>query len=305
MSRHALPPLSSLRAFEAAARLGSFRDAGAELGVTPSAISHQISILEQWVGAPLFTRLVRAVQLTEAGRRLSGDVGAAFERLEAALTRARSGARDARLKLSTLPLFTSVWLTPRLSRFHALHPELSIEIDTSNRLADFAMDDVDVAIRNIYAPTPGLSARKLLDLHAAPMCAPPLARTLRSPDDLAHVTLIHISARKAGWAEWLGAAGCKGLKPKANLSFDTIPAALEAAAQERGVLLGLMPLVWDSPAARELVTPFKGPILSAGSYFAVYRREDRDRVVVRAFVDWIVKEMRADLRRLQRASRFS
>lgn len=297
MTRPNLPPLGALRAFEAAARLGSFRDAAAELGVTPSAVSHQVRALEDWIGGAAFTRSVRAVELTPLGAAFAEECVAAFAQLSEAAARARAASQDTRLKISALPLFTAAWLTPRLAKFQAKRPDLTLEIDTSNRLADFNRDDVDVAIRNIYAPTPGLVARKLFDLTATPLCAPELASQLASPADLARVTLIHISARRAGWAEWLAHAGVAGLKPRGAVSFDTIPPALEAAAQGRGVVLGLAPIVWDSPSAQRLVQPFKTAPISAGTYFLVHRREDAARPAVRGFADWVIAEARADRRR--------
>ena len=297
MSRPTLPPLATLRAFEAAARLASFRDAAAELGVSPSAVSHQVRALETWLGAAAFARSVRAVELTPLGATFAAEVAAAFARLAEAAARARAAAQDTRLRISALPLFTSAWLTPRLARFQAKHPDLALEIDTANRLADFARDDVDVAIRNLYAPTPGLAARKLFDLTATPLCAPEVASELRTPADLARSTPIHISARKAGWPDWLAHAGVANLKPRSALSFDTIPPALEAAAQGRGVILGLMPIVWQAPIARQLVQPFAIPPISAGTYFLVHRREDAARPAVRAFTEWVCAEARTDRRR--------
>jgi LysR family glycine cleavage system transcriptional activator len=298
MSQASLP-LSALRAFEAAARLGSFRAAAAELSVTPSAISHQIRVLEDRLGASLFVRTVRAVELTAAGKLLARDTRRAFEALSAGMARVESAARDRRLKVSALPLFTNVWLAPRLALFQARHPDIEVDVETTNRVVDLRRGEADVAIRNIYAPTPGLAARKLLDLRATPVCAAPVASTLRRPADLAHTTLIHISARTAGWPEWLAAAGVKGLKSKASLSFDTIPAAVEAAAKGRGVLLGLMPMLWDMAGAEKLVTPFADTTVDAGAYFLVHRRTDRARAAVRDFSAWLVAEMRADARRLR------
>jgi DNA-binding transcriptional LysR family regulator len=263
-------------------------------------VSHQIRALEDWLGAAVFSRSVRVVVLTPVGAALAVDCTGAFDRLADAAARARASAHDTRLRISALPLFTAVWLTPRLAKFQAKHPDLALEIDTSNRLADFARDDVDVAIRNLFAPTPGLSARKLFDLTAAPLCAPELAERLKVPADLAEVTLIHISARKAGWPDWLAHVGLPDLKPRGGLPFDAIPPALEAAAQGRGVVLGLMPIVWDAPIAARLVQPFATPPISAGTYFLVHRREDAARHAVRAFADWMASEARADRRRARR-----
>lgn len=292
------PPFATLRAFEAAARRASFRDAAAELGVTPSAVSHQIKQLEQWIGAPLFVRATRAVTLTPLGASLAGELTQSFGRMRSALSKARQ-AEDVSLKISALPLFTNVWLVPNLVRFQTKRPDAVIEIETTNRLADFAADDIDIAIRNLTAPpTNALGARKLMDLYAAPLCAPGVAARLRAPDELKRETLIHISARDNGWPNWLKAMGLEGLKPAGHLSFDTVPSAIEAAVQGRGVILGLAPLVWDTPAARDLVVPFATPQYHAGSYYVLYRSADLARPLVRAFVEWLAASVRADARRM-------
>jgi LysR family transcriptional regulator, glycine cleavage system transcriptional activator len=293
-----LPPLATLRAFEAAARRGSFRDAASELGVTPSAVSHQVKLLEQWIGAPLFVRATRAVRLTPLGASLAADMSQSFTLMRTALVNARQ-ADDPRLKISALPLFTNVWLVPNLERFQAKWPDAVIEIETTNRLADFASDTVDVAIRNLTTPPKtALGARKLMDLFATPLCAPALAARFCAPQDLKRATLIHISARDSGWPNWLKAMDLEGLKPAGNLSFDTVPSAIEAAVQGRGVILGLAPLIWDTPAARDLVVPFATPQYHAGSYYVHYRTADLARPLVRAFVEWLVAGVRADARRM-------
>lgn len=299
MTRPPLPPLSTLRAFEAAGRLGSFRDAAAELSLTPSAISHQVKALERWLGAALFERTPRLVRLTAAGRALSRDASAAFDRLAHGGARIRARTETHRLRVSALPLFTNVWLVPRLARFEAMHPDAAIDIETTNRVVDLLAGDIDVAIRNTFAPTPGLAARKLLDVKATPLCTPRLAQGLRKPADLARATLIHISARKEGWPQWFEQAGVAGLAAKRRLSFDTIPSALEATLQGRGIMLGLIPLVWDAPGARDLVAPYDIAI-SAGTYFLVHRRSPR--ALALAFADWVSAEMKADARRLSKLS---
>jgi LysR family glycine cleavage system transcriptional activator len=292
-----------LRAFAAAGRCGSFRDAARALGVTPSAVSHQVKVLEAWVGAPLFERCVRQVHLTAEGQRLSRDLNAAFAQIEAALAATREATAPQELRIAALPLFVSTWLAPRLPRFEAAFPSLSLRIDTDARVVDVANGEADIAIRNVPAPTPGLHARKLIDLRATPMCTPDLAATLRTPQDLAHATLIALNVGRAGWAEWLAGAGAPGLKPKRTLTVDSVPAAIDAAASGRGVMLGLLPLIWDAQAARALVAPFDTPLHEAGAYYAVCRKEARAYPVVAAFMDWLVTEVRADKPRLARLQR--
>ncbi|MDX2233827.1 MAG: LysR substrate-binding domain-containing protein [Hyphomonadaceae bacterium] len=298
------PPLAALRAFQEAARAHSFLEAARTLGVTPSAVSHRIRGLEAQIGAPLFVRQTRSVALTPAGARLFAAIDPAFAAIARALDQARAEGADTRLKVSALAFITNHWLIPRLARFEARHPGVSIEIESSNRLADFEGDGVDVAIRNSAAPTAGLVARKLIDVRAEVLCAPAVQtgpHPLRTPADLANHTLIHIAPRLSAWPQWLTAAGVADLKPAGEIAFDNIPAALEAAAANRGVALTWAPLVWDSPAADRLAAPFP-PVKAAptGSYYVVSRRADRARPVVQAFVTWICGEMAADRRRLGR-----
>lgn len=300
MSAKPPPPLATLRAFAAAGRLQSIRDAANELHVTASAVSHHVRAMEDWLQAPLFVRSVRQVRLTEAGQRLSDRLNAAFRDLNAALDEARSDAGPLTIRLSALPLFTSVFLIPRLARFEARYPAAAIEIDTSHRIVDFDRDAVDVAIRNVGHPTPGLTAYKLMDLRAIPLCSPTLAAGLKAPGDLERATLIHIAARPEGWAEWFSAQGLKGLEARSSVSVDTLPAALDLAAHGRGVALGLDPVVRDAPQMDRLVVPFASTTVSAGTYFLVHRRQDRTNEAVQAFVRWIRQEVRQDAARYSR-----
>ncbi len=301
------PAFSTLRAFAAAARHESVRQAADALGVTPSAVSHQIRLLEDWVGAALFVREARQVRLTPLGRRLSRGLNAGFETIARAAAKARADTREGSLRISALPLFTSVWLIPRLERFHRACEkagiEISIDIDTTNSLADVASGAVDIGIRNVQRPAANLISRKLLDLNAVPLCAPSIVQRLSGPEDLARATLIHNSARPEGWRRWLEACGLGHIQARRNLSFDTVPAALEAAAAGRGVILGLDPLIWDSAAATRLVIPFKTRRFNAGAYFVVYRTGDRSRRAVTLFANWLLSEMRADSHRLSVNSR--
>ena len=295
-NRTDLPPLTALRAFLAEGRQGSFQEAARELGVTPSAVSHQIRGLEEWLGVALFVRGARRVALTKAGKALLRETERAFGRIAAVAERlrARNGAKT--FRVSALPLFTSAWLIPRLEHFQARHPDIVLDIETTNRVSDLERDNVDVAIRNLRAPTPGLIARKLLDVRGVPVCAPKLlkgASPLVAPEDLSRHTLIHVTARPEAWGAWLKGVGLEGLKAKRDLSFDTIPAALDAAARGHGVALGMHPLIWESPVAASLVVPFAPTVAGDSSYYVVHRKADRERAEVKAFVEWIVKEMAA------------
>lgn len=297
------PPVASLRAFAAAGRLQSLRDAAAELGVTPSAISHQVKALETWVGRPLFERSVRHVRLTAEGAALSAALNAGFRTIDEGLDRARQDTGPQKLTVASLPLFVTAWLGPRIHQFEAQHPALSLSIHTDPRVYDLLAGEADVAVRNVGAPSPGLYARKLLDLRAVPLCSRAVAERVRRPEDLAQATLIGLSVGRMGWPDWLKRVGVAGLEPQRTITVDSLPEAIAAAVQGRGVMLGLSPLVWDLPSASDLVVPFKVSAFEAGAYFLVCRKQDRVRPVVAAFLEWVVAEMRADTRRLMRAER--
>lgn len=298
-----VPPLSALRAFAAAGRLQSFRDAAASLGVTPSAVSHRVKALEAWIGAPLFERSVRQVRLTSRGAALSRALDEAFGAIDAALDHARRTGERRSLRIATLPLFATIWLGSRLERFEASHPDLSLAVHTDPRVYDLVAGEADVGIRSVGAPTAGLHARKLLDLRATPLCAPEIAAGLAAPADLAHATLIGLGVGRAGWPEWLASVGCAGLRPRREVTVDTLPEAIDAAARGRGVVLGLLPVVWEVPSAATLVAPFDVPPREVGAYYVEVRKEDRRDPVVRSFVDWLVEELRTDTRRLVRVER--
>lgn len=298
-----LPPLSSVRAFDAAARHESLRIAADHLGVTPSAISHQIKVLEEWIGAPVFERIGRDVRLSDVGRILATDVVSAFDRLSRSFIAARQSAAETTLRVSALPLFAQAWLLPRLSRFEQANPGIAIVLDTTSRILDFEADPVDVAIRNSAKPSGRLAGRKLLDIRAVPLCAPAVARRIRGPRDLSKMTLIHLSVGTQGWPDWFALNGVPGLRAKSSLTLDTMTAAIEAAAAGHGVMLGLAPLVWDLPAAKGLVAPLASEAVPAGAYYLVHRKSDRARRPVRLFVEWLTREMQRDAKRLHNHSK--
>lgn len=176
-----LPPLSALQAFHAAGIAGSFQAAARALAVTPSAISHQVRALEHWLGKPLFRRQVRQVTLTSEEHVFLRVVGRSFSRIKAAADRMRVSTGSVTLRISALPLFTTAWLIPRLVAFERDHPNILLDIDTTNRIIDFGREALDLAIRNVAGPTPGLQYRKLLDVRPVPLCTRKLRDQLSGP----------------------------------------------------------------------------------------------------------------------------
>ena len=185
-----LPPLTALRAFEAAARHMSFAKAAEELNVTPAALSFQIKSLEEHLGQPVFRRLNRAVELTEAGRVLAPGTSAGFDALGSAWRAARRLGDQSHLTVTSGPGFTSLWLAPRLFAFATAHPEIELRLSASLKILDFDRDEVDIAIRFGQGKTDGLFVKPLGTDWATPMVSPALAAKLKAPSDLRHLILL-------------------------------------------------------------------------------------------------------------------
>jgi LysR family glycine cleavage system transcriptional activator len=293
-SRGSLPPLTAIRAFHAAGTAGSFKEAARTLSVTPSAISHQVRALEHWLGRTLFERRTREVVLTRQGRDFLKVVGRCFDLIQVAAVRLRERETGTiTLRISTTQFFLSTWLIPRLEAFERDYPRIHLEIDSTNRLADFSREVVDLAIRNARGGTPGLEHRKLLDLRPVPLCTARIRDQITQPADLAKQTLIHVSTRRDSWPRWLTAVGCAGLRARRDLTFDSALSALEAAARGRGIVLGMDPITWDAPAAAKLVRALPNRVEGTSSYYLVYRKSDLARRPVRECVHWLLAETAA------------
>src|SRR4030095_9186147 len=189
-----LPPLSSLRAFEAVARHVSFSRAAEELHVTPAAVSQQIRLLAQLLGGLLFVRTKRSVVLTEMATRMLPDIQAGLQALSRATTSKMTGSAERTLSISVAPSFASKWLLPRLPDFTEHHPDIDLKISATVALADFKRDNVDIAIRLGHGSYPDLNTEPLFAETVAPLCSPALLKAkgrLRRPDDLRMHRLLH------------------------------------------------------------------------------------------------------------------
>lgn len=292
--RH-LPPLPSVRVFEAAARHENFTQAAGELGMTQAAVSYQIRLLEERLGVPLFVRSKRRVTLSEAGRRLAPVVSDAFDRLSEGF----SGLVDedeSVLGISTAQTFASYWLAPRLGGFQIARPELAVRLLTSNAMADFARDEVDVAVRMGKGPWPGLRQHFLFCLYATPLCTPEFRdrHRLERPADLLRVP--RLNAHDWWWKPWLEEAGValQDEPPRQGIRLDS--QALEGNAALAGHGVGLLtPLYWRGElAAGRLVQPFDLVVVSGPALWLVYPEHKRGRAKIRAFRDWLLGEMAAE-----------
>ncbi|MGH6914593.1 MAG: transcriptional regulator GcvA, partial [Geminicoccales bacterium] len=266
-----LPPLTGLRAFEAAARHLSFTRAAEELHVTQTAISHQIKALEERLGVQLFRRLPRSLLLTEEAQRYLPPVREAFDRIAAATEQLAAVSASGSVTVSVLPSFAAKWLVPRLGRFRIAHPDVDLRISTSSHLVDFAREDVDVGIRMGRGVYPGLRVDRLFGEVIVPVCNPQLlegAHALRLPADLTHHVLLH-DDDATGWQLWLELAGVEGVEAARGPIFTDSAMVVQAAAEGQGVALARKVLAAGDLAAGRLVQPFEVSIPHDLAYYLV------------------------------------
>ena len=299
-----MPPLSALRAFEAAARHLSLTHAARELHVTPGALSHQIRGLEELLGVRLFERKVRAIALTAAGKQLYPGLQTGFAQIREAVESFSVGTQPNVLVISTSPGLTAKWLAPRLYRFAAAHPDIDVRISSTVANANFATDGIDLAIRNMPldpAPDPVLESEKLLDLTYIPVCTPRLLEKYGPVKDakaLARLPLIHdesLAARGAdpNWREWFTAAGVENPDLKRGLHFTSADHALDAAEEDAGVLLTHDIMAYDGLRTGRLVIPVRLSIAAGRTFHLVRLKARKPSAAMAAFADWIKQEIAA------------
>ncbi len=291
-----LPPLNSLRAFEAAARHLSFTKGAAELNVTQGAVSHQVKALEERLGFKLFLRRRQGLLLTEAGRACQLFVRDAFDRLGAGFDALYEKDDAGILTVSVSPNFASKWLVSRIGKFSEAFPGIDLRISASLQHIDFSREDVDLAVRHGEGRWPDLHAVCLTEETLFPMCSPALMEgphPLSRRENLAHHPLIHLDNRE-DWLKWLNAAGVDGLDSSKGAVFNQASLALDAAAGRQGVVLGRSALAASDLLAGRLVRPF-GPSLPVGyAYYIVCPKPTAERSKIRAFRDWLLAEAKAD-----------
>ncbi|MCA8888360.1 MAG: transcriptional regulator GcvA [Parvularculaceae bacterium] len=299
----ALPPLNALRVFESAARHLSFTKAAEELHVTPGAVSQQIKTLEDFIGAKLFRRTKRALLLTDAAQASLPILREAFDKLEEASRMLTARVDSRRLTVSVAPSLASKWLVPRLDRFHELFPDIEVWISADMEVVDFAVDDVDLAIRYGPGSYPGLEVELLMSETIIPVCSPRLLtgdNPLRRPEDLKHHPLLHDggSDRETAsttWAMWLKAAGVKDVDGKRGAKFNQSSLVIEAAVAGKGVALAKTVLALADLEAARLVVPFEMTTPSSFSYYIVHPGSKSRNAAVKAFKKWLHEEAAATI----------
>lgn len=288
MSKH-LPPMSALRGFEAAGRLGSFSKAAEELAMTQSAVSHQIKSLEDFLGQPLFKRINRSAVLTDAGHDLLGTVEACLRQLEDGVRRLDQYKKPGQVIVSASHAFASRWLLPRLPRFRSQHPDLDVWLYTTDQSVDFERQEIDVSILLGDGKWPGLEVTKLFDEDLVPVCAPSLLRDgpVKDPADLLRFTLLH-DERREDWRGWFAKAGVAAAPPVAGPNFSDSGLLLQAAADGQGVALGSLLLATEDLRAGRLVVAHDLPLRSKLSYYAVCADRNLARPMIRSFHGWLI-----------------
>ena len=297
MSGRRLPPLNAVRAFEAAARLQSFKAAGVELGVTPGAISRQIETLEDNLGVRLFERLHRKVELTMSGRLFLGEIGPALQRMALAAETVRNGGDSRVLRLKLPPTFAIRWFVPRLAQFHALHPDISVQVTTSHDPVDFDRDPIDAAIYWGESLPRGLGGLRLFGERIVVVCSPKFpgpGKARIAAQDLPKHVLLHSFRRPDDWRRWFDAAGYPDMALDRLLLFENSALAYQGAIDGLGIAIAQLAFVQENLAEGRLVLAHERMVETPTAYFLTYPRERTHLSRVKALHQWIATQAEQD-----------
>ncbi len=285
-----LPPLNSLKCFEAAGRLLSFTEAARELNVTQAAISHQIKVIEDFLGAPLFQRHPRRLALTEQGKALLPDVTEAFDRVSAAVAGLGQEQYSSMISVRLGPSFAARWLSPRLKYFWLQYPEIDLCLFHTNAPTDFEREEIDIAVIYGKGDWPGLIADRLLTLDFFPVCSPAFMhndKPLTDIDNLRYYTLLHDAGYEC-WQDWLRLAGVGGIRATKGTIIDDTNVLIQAAIDGQGIALGSTAFVQDHLDSGKLVKPFDISLVNDFSYYVICPESHLRNPSVRAFKDWLL-----------------
>lgn len=297
--KEVMPPFLSVRVFEAAARSGSFARAADELGITAGAVSQHIRILEEFAGQPLFRRLGRGVELTEAGQAAFGHASGALAEMIQAGRAMRASLRGRRISISTAPSFASKWLIPRLSKFQERYPDIEVRMSADMGLVDFATTDIDLAVRYGPGGYEGLHCERLMSESVVVVASPKLlqGRTIATAADLADFPLIHDEAPERDpscptWPMWFAARGERRDDAERGLRFNHSGLALEAAAAGKGLVLAKRQLALRDISDGALVSLLDETHAPVGfAYWLVWPRGRRFEPAQSAFLAFLREQV--------------
>jgi LysR family transcriptional regulator, glycine cleavage system transcriptional activator len=288
---HRFPSLSSIRAFEAAARLGSFTKAAHELGTSSASVSYHVRQLEKQIGVPLFRRHPHKVELTDPGELIAKEAMNAFAALRASFIKA-ADLDQSRLSLTTLPTIGTSWLTPKLGRFRALHPDIQFELELSAEAQDLSAGRFDAAIRNGHGRWPGLRAIKLLPSIFMPLCAPSLkAAAARLVDPLRPLE-VPLLGRTDWWALWYRALGMHDVPALASIGTNLSAEYLDItqALAGHGIAIG-SPILFRNEIDSGRLVPAHDLVAGDGrSFWFTFPvvRQNSQKIV--RFREWLCEE---------------
>ncbi len=295
MSRR-LPPLNSLKAFEAAARHLSFTRAADELFVTQAAVSHQIKALEEFLSMKLFLRKNRSLLLTEEGQSYYLDLKDIFQSLQDATERLLARGAKGAITVALPPSFAIQWLVPRINKFSQMNPDIDVRIKAVDFDEGFLSDDIDVAIYYGRGKWSGLQADKLHTEYLTPVCSPMLFqgdKPLDTLDDLKHHVLLHDSARD-NWKNWVRQFNVPGINVNQGPIFSHSMLVLQAAALGQGIALGHSVLARPEIESGRLVCPFDEKLVSKNSYYVVCPQSQAELGKIAAFREWLLAQVKED-----------
>ncbi|WP_448566622.1 LysR substrate-binding domain-containing protein [Thalassotalea ganghwensis] len=285
------PALHLLTIFEASARHESFKLASEELFITPSAVSHQIKALEEFIGFPLFLRKSRRVKLNDAGKLYLDYVQQSLALIEKGTRKVKQKFASPTLRITTFPTMASNVIIPQLSLFQNSHPDIDIRLSTGMNLIDIHDEDFDLAIRVGGDKVNHSIAKKLVDINVAAVCSKSFAvkHKLTNVKQINEVPLINLSYMEDMWQQWSTAANIQASNFSHKLTLGSYESTLQAAEQGLGLALALLPIE-NSLIEREiLIDPFAIQVPFPQSLYAVYREEDKDRHDIQCFINWLVQ----------------
>ena len=293
-----LPPLNTLRAFEATARHLNYGKAAEELEVTAAAVSHHIRLLEEDLKLPLFSRQSRQFELTHHGSSLLPVVQGAFTRMSFFVERMRRGTQRNHLTISLPPYLSAWWLVPRLERFLARYPQADFRLEHSAQSADFNVGHIDIAVDGLRPDTPGIISEFWVSFDRVPVCNRALverAGGISSISDLRKFTLLHETSYN-DWEKWFGLSNADPRDAHRGIIVDNYDVLFRAMAEAQGIALLMTSLTKDVIGKDDLVTPFGFEPAVEYSYYIYYPDGALDYGIVSDFKDWLFEEANAPIR---------
>ncbi len=292
-----LPPLNALLSFESAARNGSFYQAAEELFVTPSAISHQVKSLENFLDIQLFERQRRKIVITAAGKQYLKFVQKAFKELDKGTQHLIAAHNTGELNISMTPAFLNYWLLPRIDDFYEANPDVELSINATTELIDFPRSDVDIAVYFGHGNWPDVEEHFLRSSERVPVCSPELLKkgAIATPEDLLQHKLFFVKKRQQEWAAWFSIANANYKPPKRQIAFSSSSLAVKAATEGVGIALADLSLASQSIKRGELIVPIDARLTLKKAFYLVYQKNRKMTFAMKAFKEWIMVEMSKDL----------